>query len=79
MERLEELSVLLSGWLCSRCRALVVSVRTGMICLESSSPSIGFDLPLYIEVDRVHGGLGSLAYGVCALESRRVLQLRRWT
>jgi hypothetical protein len=79
MERLEELSVLLSGWLCSRCKARVVPVRTGMICLKSSSPSVGSDLPLYIEVGRVHGVLGSLVYGVCAPESRRILQLRRWT
>jgi hypothetical protein len=50
-----------------------------MIYLELSSPSVGSNLPLYIKVGRVHGGLGGLAYGVCALESRRVLQRRRWT
>jgi hypothetical protein len=33
-----------------------------MICLwELSFPSLGSDLPLYIEVGRVHGGLGELS------------------
>jgi hypothetical protein len=31
------------------------------IILDSSSPSLGSDLPLYIKVGRVHGGLGTLA------------------
>jgi hypothetical protein len=38
---------------------------------------LGSDLPLYIEVGQVHGGLGSLAYGLYASESRRVLQWHR--
>jgi hypothetical protein len=33
-------------------------VRNGMICLGSSSPSRGSDLPLYPEVGWVHGSLG---------------------
>jgi hypothetical protein len=37
---------------------LSCSVRTRMIYLESSSHSVGCDLPLYIEVGRIHGGLG---------------------
>ena len=50
-----------------------------MICLESSSPSVGSDLPLYTQVGRVDGSLGGLVYGLCAPESRRVLQQRGWT
>ena len=50
-----------------------------MIYLESSSPSKGSNLPLYTQVGRVHGGLGGLVYGLCALESRRVLQWCGWT
>jgi hypothetical protein len=37
------------------------------------SSFVGFDLPLYIKVGQVHGGLGSLVYGLCAAKSRRVL------
>jgi hypothetical protein len=43
------------------------SVRTRMIYLESSSLSLRFDLPLYIEVGRVHGGLGEFSlWSMCA-------------
>jgi hypothetical protein len=41
-----------------------------MICPESSRfcpiPSMGSNLPLYIEVGQVHGDLGSLVYGLRA-------------
>jgi hypothetical protein len=32
-------------------------MRNGMICLGSSYPSLGYNLSLYSEVGRVHGGL----------------------
>jgi hypothetical protein len=54
-----------------------------MICLESSRfcplLSIGSNLPLYIEVGLVHGGLGSLIYGLRVPESKRSLQWCEWT
>jgi len=40
---------------------------------ESSYPSVGSDLPICIEVGRVHGGLGSLVYGLYVVKSRRAL------
>jgi hypothetical protein len=51
-------------------------VRNGMICLGSSSPSLGSNPPLYPEVGWVHGSLGRRAYCLHAPESRRVLQRR---
>jgi hypothetical protein len=38
MERGEELSALLLGWICSRCRARVVGREDGMICSVSAHP-----------------------------------------
>jgi hypothetical protein len=58
-------------------------VRTWVIYSESSQfcppPSIGSDLPIYIELGQVHGGFGSLVYGLCASESWRALQRCLWT
>jgi hypothetical protein len=38
-----------------------------MICSKSSSPSLGSDLPLNIEVGQVHGSLGEFSlWSTCA-------------
>jgi hypothetical protein len=43
------------------------TVRSGMIYLGSSSPSLGSDLPLYSEVGWVHDGLGGMSlWSTCA-------------
>jgi hypothetical protein len=56
----EELSVLLSRWLCSRCRAQAIGREDGMIffCFCSSTPYVGSDLPLYTEIGQVQSSLG---------------------
>ena len=50
-------------------------MTTRMICLSFGNrpPPLGSDLPLYIEVGRVHDCLGGFAYDLHAPESRSVL------
>jgi hypothetical protein len=58
MEVGKELSVLLSGWLCSREELELFGEDRND--LSQIDPPLGSGLPLYIEVGQVHGGLGEV-------------------